>query len=237
MEALRKRLMELAEPSYAQFQKKLVPGEEKILGVRIPKLRGIAKELAKKEPEKYLEKMEGTYNRKEQLSYEEAMLYGMVIGYAGFDLEKRRYWLEHFLPKITNWAVCDSCCATYKWMKKDPEVWWSYLESCIERGEEYAIRFALVCMLDHFINETYIDSILECCHNRKEEAYYIQMAAAWTISICYMKFPEQTKQSLLEGKFTDAVHNKAIQKICESTRFTKEEKAVIRTWKRKKERV
>lgn len=138
---------------------------------------------SKKAPEKYLEKMEDVYNRKEQLSYEEVMLYGMVIGYAGFDLEKRRYWL------------------------------------------------------DHFINEMYIDSILECCHNRREEAYYIQMAAAWTISICYMKFPEQTKKSLLEGKFIDAVHNKAIQKICESTRFTKEEKAVIRTWKRKKERV
>ena len=47
--AIRERLETMAEPQYAAFSKKLSPGPEKILGVRLPRLRKLAAELLKEE--------------------------------------------------------------------------------------------------------------------------------------------------------------------------------------------
>lgn len=54
---IRIRLESLAEPDFRAFMAKLTPNvpKEKMLGVRIPKLRKLAKELAKTDWRTYLE--------------------------------------------------------------------------------------------------------------------------------------------------------------------------------------
>ena len=44
---IRRRLEELAEPGYRDFNCKLLPGVEDMLGVRTPALRRLAREIAK----------------------------------------------------------------------------------------------------------------------------------------------------------------------------------------------
>ncbi len=59
------------------------------------------------------------------------------------------------------------------------------------------------------------------------------MAVAWTISICYIKFPKQTMEYLKNNTLDNFTYNKALQKITESLRIDKETKTIIKSMKRK----
>lgn len=231
-EEIRKELEQAAEKDYKEFNAKLLPGVEELLGVRLPRLREIAKRVTKSGALEYLTQMkeadwsQGAY-------YEEKLLFGLVIGYAKMDDKTRKEWLDLFVPVIDSWGVCDSCCMTYKWMKKQPEYWWDYLQQWIQSDTEYGIRFGMVCMLGHFVDEAYIQEILNVCGHVSHDGYYAKMAQAWLVSVCFVKFPEQTYAFLQEDRMDAFTHNKSIQKTCESYRVTKEWKETLRGLKRK----
>lgn len=233
-QTIRKELEQAAEADYREFNAKLLPGVEHMLGVRLPKLREIAKRTAKKAAEDYLIQMKEACGQGlgEPCYYEEKMLYGLVIGYAKMDTPQRKDWLEAFVPLIDNWGVCDSCCMTYKWMEKQPEYWWEYLNRWILTDTEYGIRFGFVSMLNHFVEEAYLQDIFTVCDRVQQEAYYAKMAQAWLISVCFAKFPEQTYAFLKNDRMNDFTHNKSIQKTCESYRVSKEWKERIRGLRR-----
>lgn len=231
-EEIRKELEQAAETDYKEFNAKLLPGVTKMLGVRLPKLRETAKCIAKNDAAAYLTQMqEADWNH--GVYYEEKMLFGLVIGYAKMDDKKRKEWLDVFVPVIDSWGVCDSCCMTYKWMKKQPEYWWEYLNQWIRTDTEYGIRFGMVSMLGHFVDEVHIQEILAVCSLVHHDGYYAKMAQAWLVSVCFVKFPEQTYAFLQENQMDDFTHNKSIQKTCESYRVTKEWKDKLRSLKRK----
>ena len=131
-----------------------------------------------------------------------------------------------------SWGICDSSCATCHFMKKDQEYWYGYLQKWLKSSREYEIRFGVVCLLDFFINEAYIDAVLEEMKKIHHDGYYVKMAVAWAVSICYIHFPEKTQKLLKENSLDDWTHNKTIQKIRESLRISKEEKEMLKTWKR-----
>ena len=87
-------------------------------------------------------------------------------------------------------------------------------------------------MLQYYIDEVYIDRVLKridefCC-----EGYYAKMAAAWALSVCYIKQPEITRNYLPQSRLDDYTYNKALQKILESYRVSGECKNEIRALKR-----
>lgn len=231
-EQIRGQLSDLAEEKYREFNRSLIPGDTApMIGVRMPKLREIAKKIARECPEAYLKEIREAEQRKD-LWHEEYLLHGMVIGYLKCTVEERMRLLDEFVPHIRNWAVCDCSCMTYKFMKKETDVWFPYLLKFLQTGEEYQIRFAVVAMLDHFVTEAYIGQILEQAGRIRHDGYYVKMAVAWAVSVCFVKFPEQTKAFLADNPMDDFTQNKAIQKIRESYRVSKEEKAWILQWKR-----
>lgn len=71
--ALKERLRAMADPSYRAFHQKLVPEVENLLGVRIPALRQLARELARGDWRGYLAAAQTD-------TYEETMLQGLVLG-------------------------------------------------------------------------------------------------------------------------------------------------------------
>lgn len=239
---IRKELEQAAQADYQAFQAKLLPGVQGILGVRLPKLREIAKRIAKTDAEAYLQQMQqaclnqDAYDS-EEVYYEEKMLFGLVIGYADLNREKQRRWLDVLIPVIDNWGVCDSCCMTYRWMKKQPEYWWDYLLEQVSVNTEFSVRFAFVSMLAHFIGKEYLQELFAVCDKVRHEAYYAKMAQAWLVSMCFVKFPEETYAYLQDDRMEDFTHNKAIQKTCESYRVDKEWKQKIRSLKRMRNRV
>lgn len=223
---LRNELRTHIDETYKQFHSSLVPGLTEMMGVRIPVLRELAKKATKEDYYGFSEDFQSSV-------YEEVMIRGMMIGYAKFSIEEQQRELRKFVPLINNWAVCDSCCTTYKFMKKNQEEWFSFLEPYLNSSQEYEIRFAVVCLLDFFIQEAFIDRILSCFSNIHHEGYYVKMAVAWAVSVCYVKFPEKTEEFLLKNTLDAFTHNKAIQKIRESYRVSREDKERLNKWKRK----
>lgn len=214
------------EPDFQKFTARLLPGVEHILGVRLPTLRKMAKQLAKGDWQAYLQTACDD-------SYEEIMLQGMVLGYAKGNLQEKEPFLRAFLPKIDNWSVCDSACSTLKLAKTQPEEFWDFLSEYLHSPREYEVRFVLVQMLDYYVNEDYLARVLAAIDSVDLKFYYVQMAQAWAISICYREFPERTLPFLKENRLDDFTHNKALQKITESLKVPKDEKTYIRTLKRK----
>lgn len=225
-------LEQIAEEDYKKFNENLLPGTEHVLGVRMPKLRTLAKEVAKEDFRTYLDEAHEKISADQSSYHEEIMLEGLVIAYAKMELEERFFYLDRFVPKIHNWAVCDCCSNTYKFMEKYQEESFAYIDKYLHSQREYELRFGIVSLLDHFMNDTYIDQVLAICECTRHEGYYVKMAVAWTLSICYVKYPAKTRMLLEKNTMDDFTHNKTIQKIRESYRVSKEEKEELKNLKR-----
>ncbi len=224
---IRQRLFELTDEKYRQFHSGLVPNADNILGVRLPHLRELAKELVKGDWRNFLATAQEDY-------YEEIMLQGLVIGYAKADIEEILGYVTRFVPKITNWGICDSFCSTLKITKQHQLRVWKFLQPYLLSRQEFQLRFGIVMLLDFYLDDEYIDRVLLLLNGTNHEGYYVKMAVAWTISICFIKYPEKTMVYLKNNTLDDFTHNKALQKITESYRVDSEMKTTIRNMKRNK---
>ena len=225
-DTIRKKLFDLSDQNYQKFHSKLCPNTDNIIGVRLPLLRVLAKEIAKEDWREYLKNANDDY-------YEEIMLQGLVIGYAKADISEIIGYIEDFIPKINNWAVCDSFCNSLKITKKNMDIVWELINKCLISKNEFEIRFGVVMLMSFYINENYIDQILLLLDKIKHQGYYVKMAVAWAISVCYVKFPEKTLNYLNNDSLDDFTYNKSLQKIIESYRVDKETKIKIKEMKRK----
>jgi len=225
---IREKIIELADEKYKEFHGNLCPGTDNIIGVRVPKLRDFAKELIKQgiDVREYLENASDEY-------YEEILLQGMIIGLSKVTLEDFQKNLEKFIPKIDNWAVCDVTVAGLKLTKKYKKEMWEFIQKYLKSEKEYEIRFAVVMMLDFYIEDEYIDMVLEILNKITHTGYYVKMAVAWTISLAFIRYPEKTMKLLKDNELDDFTYNKSLQKIIESYRVEEKIKDEIREMKRK----
>lgn len=221
-------LKNMSDNNYKEFHSGLCPGTNNILGIKVPLLRKYAKQLAKEEGQDILNVLKDEY-------YEEIMLQGMLIGILKLDLETRLNYLERFIPKIDNWAVCDITCAGLKFTEKSKEKVWDFLQKYLNSSKEFEVRFGIVMLLDYYITDEYIDRVIKILNNTICNKYYIRMAVAWTISVLYVNYPSTTLEFLKskENKLDNETYNKALQKIIESNRVSKKEKNTIRNLKRR----
>ncbi len=220
------QLLAAADPQYQAFSLKLIPDAGPVLGVRMPMIRKIAREIAGNDFRKWLSEYECHW-------HEEILLQGLIIGYASMEADERLDYIREFIPKIHNWAVCDSFCNQLKFTQKHKEQVWIFLQPYFSSEKEFAVRFAVVMSLCFFIDEQYITQVLIRLNQSNHDGYYAKMAVAWAISVCYVTFPELTRSFLTQDHLDDFTHNKALQKITESYRISAEEKNLIRTFKRK----
>lgn len=226
-EEIRNKLIELSEDKYKEFSAGLCPGVNiEMLGVRIPKIRKLAKEIVKDNPEEYLKNPQEKY-------FEELMLQALVIANLKIDLEKKKEYIINFVPKINSWAVCDSFCVDLKDADKNPEFFWKIISKYFKSNKEYELRFAVVMLLDHYVKEEYIDKIFEVVDNIKNEEYYVEMGIAWLVAEMYIKFPKHTMNYLKNCNLNKFTYNKALQKARESYRVSKEEKEILNKMKKK----
>lgn len=223
-EEIRSKLFNLSEDEYRNFHNKLCPNTENILGVRLHLLRNIAKDLAKNNWEAYLNNPYNEY-------YEEIMIEGLTIGYIKADINTRFKYIKRFIPKIDNWAICDSFCNNLKFTKNNLNEVWEFISTYLSSNKEFELRFAIVMMLHYYINEEYIDRVLHILNDINHEGYYVKMAVAWAISFAYIKFPHKTLVFLKNNNLDSFTYNKSLQKIIESTRVSKEDKDLIRSMK------
>ncbi|WP_434311231.1 DNA alkylation repair protein [Hominifimenecus sp. rT4P-3] len=214
-EKLREELIQLAEPSYRDFSSRLIPNlqKEKMLGVRLPALRKIAKRLAKEDGMESLKRIGREY-------FEETMLRGMVIGCVPISFREKIPAIKDFLPEIANWSVCDSFCAGLKGAAKEPEAAWELIQECLADTRTYFRRFALVMEMNYFLDDAHVESVLESTAGVGEEDYYVKMAAGWCLAECYAAAPEKTDGLLRSGRLNPDVFRLALRKIRESHKIS-----------------
>ncbi len=218
---LRSRLEELAEPKYREFSGGLIPGVQNMLGVRIPVLRGIAKEIAKGDWQDWLKGASDA-------SFEEVMLQGMVIGYAKMPPARFQQHIREFVPKIDNWSVNDCVCATLKMTRRCLPEMWEFLAEYRGSDSEFALRFFVVMLMDYYLTDDYIDRVLDIYGEIRHEGYYVKMAVAWGVAGAYSKYPVKTDAFLQAGRLEDETERMAVRKICESFRVSREDKERLR---------
>lgn len=224
---IKQELFELSDKKYQNFHSSLCPGTENIIGVRVPILRNYAKELCKKRDWKQIIKeIDNEY-------YEEIMLQGMLIGQAKKeDIDIILKYIEDYIPKIDNWAICDVFCAGLKITKKYKNKMWNFIQKYLKSDKEFEIRFAIVMILDYYIEEDHMKEIFKIFDEIKHEGYYVRMAIAWAISICLIKFYNETVKFLEVSKLDNWTYNKAIQKAIESYRISEDKKNILRNMKK-----
>ncbi len=221
-----KRLEKEADKNYQKFSSSLLPNINNVLGVRLPILRKLAKEILKENNyKKFL-------NAKSFKYMEEYMLKGMLIGLLKEPVEEIINYIRLFISQIDNWAVCDSFCNSLKFTKNNLEKIWDFLQPYFESSSEYEIRFAYVMLLNYYLKDEYIDRVLLLVDKFKDNRYYAKMGVAWLVSICYIKYPLKTEEYLKNSKLDKWTYNKSIQKICESLKIDKETKIKLRKMKR-----
>lgn len=226
-EDIQKRLLKESDEKYKKFSSALLPTteQEKILGVRLPVLRKFAREIYKNSGTLFLQENNLQY-------FEEIMLQGMIIGLVKDDDKVIKKYIKNFITKIDNWSVCDSFCCGLKFVKGREENFLEFIKPYLHSKKEYEVRFAVVILLDYYICNKYIDTVLNLLEQVKHEGYYAKMATAWAISMCYVKYPQKTFEFLKNTKLNSQTVNKAVQKITESLKVDSEAKKKVISLKR-----
>lgn len=256
-ENIRELLKDMAEPDYAKFSSSLLGREAVMLGVRLPKIRELAKKVAKAEGGEYLDSMlseadaeqreeqtaggdpkaRGAGNSADGILYmEELMLYGMVIGCMKEKLEELFPYIERYVARIDNWSLCDSFCAGLKQTKKQPERMWEFLQPYFKSDKEFDLRFGVVMLMDFYVTPEYIERLLQIFDGIHHEGYYVKMAVAWALSVCLVKQWDESFAYMAspENRLDEFTYSKTVQKCRESYRLTAEQKESLTALKEKR---
>ena len=205
---------------YREFHKGIVPNIDSLIGIRTPILKDIAKKISK-----------GNYNSFISLNkhntYEEIFIHGIIIGNIKLSFNDKLILTDKFIPYINNWAICDSFCSNFKDFKKNQKQGFAKIKLYLKSDNLWINRVGLVLLLNHYINDNYIDQVLDITKQIKSNEYYVKMANAWLISMCYIKYPKKTYKLLESKKLDKWTQNKSISKIRDSFRVTDLDKKKI----------
>lgn len=224
-----KRLFELQDTTYKSFHGKLIPGvsDDKIIGVRSPQLRRLAKELSQypEEAETFMGELPHRYN-------DENMLHAYLLERMNAPIEEVIARVEAFLPYVDNWAVCD--VMSPKVFGKHSDYVQMKCKEWLKSEHVYTVRFGIVVLLGRFLDSEFDETIFGAINAITNEDYYVKMAVAWYYSFALIKQWEATLPLIENNVLEVWIHNKSIQKACESRRITAERKALLRTKYRRK---
>lgn len=226
-EELRGLLESKSTNKYVTFNQNLIPGARPSIGVNIPVLRQIAREIAKNDPLTFLETTPLHY-------HEEALLYAFVLGYLKAPVTTKFPYIASFLPLVNDWAVCDGLISTLKFKTDEKEVMWNFLIPYTKCDHHFSLRFVSVMYLSYFLDDEYIDKVIKQLENLESENYYSKMGVAWLISVIMVKYPTKALLLLTKSNLSTWTINKAIQKIKESFRIDDDLKIAVQKLKRNK---
>lgn len=219
---IRKMLLDLKDEEYRKFTLKLIPNieENKVIGVRAPKLREIIKNKLKniESKEKYL-------NQLSEFKYFEEYNIYMYILEKEKDLNIAINRIKDILPFIDNWATCD--ISSPKVFKKYPKEVYKFSEKCINSEKSYIKRYGIGLLLSNRLYD-YTDLVI---NSEDNDEYYVKMVKAWYLSMALVYNYEETIKYFEDKKIDEWVHNKALQKAIESRQIDIKVKEYLRKLK------
>lgn len=224
-ESVRARLIELGDPLYKKFQSALIPtvDSDKIIGVRVPELRRLAKSMADTpQAAEFTAAVPHMY-------YDEDNLHGLILGYGG-DYGEVVAGLNGFLPYVDNWATCDIIRPAV--FKKHLGELMGEIVRWIDSGEVYTVRFGVEMLMCFYLDGLFRPEYLELAASadgREPRDYYIDMMIAWYFATALAKQYDAAVTWLEQRRLSGWTHNRAIRKAVESRRISDGRKAYLRT--------
>ena len=221
---VRKRLYELKDEKYRDFHSALMPtvDKEKIIGVRVPDLRKLSKELMKDgSGTEFIKILPHKY-------YEEDNIHAFIVEQIkNFEICLNE--TERFLPFIDNWATCDMFSP--KIFAKHTDIIFNKSLDWIKSEKTYTIRYGIGMLMRYFLDEGFNDDILRIVSEIKSDEYYVNMMIAWFFATALAKQYDSAVVYIEKQRLSPWIHNKTIQKAIESNRISKEVKLYLKTKK------
>ena len=219
-------LFTLQDVPYGDFTHKLIPtlSRECIIGVRLPALRKLAKDLTKQQPEAvalFLNSLPHHY-------HEENLLHGFLIEQVK-TFDQAIAYTEAFLPYIDNWAVCDTFSP--KLFLKYPKETYTHILQWLKSPQPYTIRYGIGLLLSNYLDDLFESEMLSLVASIQSDEYYVNMMIAWYFATALAKQYEATLPLIQSQTLSPFVQNKTIQKARESRRITQEVKEMLVRWK------
>lgn len=224
----RNKLLSLSEEKYRDFSAGLTPGAQSVIGVRMPLIKAMAKEIAAGDYRQFLSAPYIMY-------HEERILYGLIIGYLKTDIQEVLMYLNEWLKCVDNWAVCDTCIMNLKIIGKpqNQAVAREYIVNKLKNNklkntqEPFVIRAMIVALFCYFNTPQYAQEIKGIFSSVKNDNYYVKMALAWGVCELLIKNYDVGIDLIKSGVLETWTHNKAIAKAVDSFRITQERKAEL----------
>ena len=216
------QLFELKDDKYGDFSSKLTPNldRSKVIGVRIPLVRKIAKEYIKDDESKeFLKSLPHKY-------FDENILHGLLISEIK-DYDECINYLNEFLPYVDNWAVCDTMSPTI--FKKNKDKLIKNIKVWIKSKHTYTCRFGIGILMSHYLDDDFREEYLSLASSIHSEEYYVNMMIAWFFATALAKKWDETIPYIENKKLDKWVHNKTISKAIESYRISDERKEYLRS--------
>lgn len=223
---IQKKLFELQDKKYAEFQAKLTPNlkREDFIGVRTPELKKLAKQIFKEgDYQEFLNVLPHKY-------FDENQLHAFIITEIK-DYDTCIKEVNNFLPYVNNWATCDQLSP--KSFKKNKDNLLKEIKVWIKSKETYTVRFAIGNLMRHYLEEDYDVKYPEMVSKVKSDEYYINMMIAWYFATALAKQYDSVLPYVTDNKLDVWTHNKTIQKAVESDRITPQQKDYLKSFKRK----
>jgi 3-methyladenine DNA glycosylase AlkD len=221
---VRQALFAAQDKDYRDFQKNLIPGydTDRMIGVRTPQLRALAKEFGKREDiGAFLNDLPHEY-------FDENQIHAFILE-SFKDFGACLAAVETFLPYVDNWATCDQL---------SPKVFRKHKAELLERirvwlksEHPFTVRFGTGMLMQHFLDEDFDPSYPEMVAQLRSDEYYVNMMTAWYFATALAKQYDAVLPYLQEYRLAPWTHNKAIQKAVESRRITPEQKEYLRSLK------
>ena len=219
-EDIRKKLLDMSESDYQKFSASLIPGVKNMLGIRLPELRKLAKEI--EDMDKILPYITAFIPIVDNWSVCDSVFMGMTV----FQRDRERTW-DYIQPYLQSDKEFEIRVAIIIMMQ--------HLLKCDANGKKIS-RLRTITMEnfsdDKEVKGLYLDRILSAADNVNTTAYYASMADAWFIAEAFCCFPYHTYQFLKANHLDNTTYNKAIQKIVESRIPSDDVKILLRSLKR-----
>lgn len=224
------QLWQLQDTGYREFHRRLMPTIEpmRIIGVRTPQLRQLARQLARSPFEAEQAAVSAFLQQLPHEYYEENNLHAFLIEQLT-PYEACIAALERFLPYIDNWATCDMLRP--KIFSKNPEPLYRQSERWMNDNHPFTVRFGIEVRMLYFLEEAFVPEDLVQIARIESPDYYVQMMQAWYFATALAKQYDAVLPCFTNRLLPAWVHNKALQKARESNRVPAQTKAFLQSLK------
>lgn len=194
-------------------------------GVSVPAMRKLAHKIARQD---YMILQDETALD----TFELRLLHAFVLGYAHDDLPNLLRHFAQFVPYVNDWGICDSLCQNFTIARQYPEKVWDFIMQYRHSCREFEVRIVAVILLSHYLNDDYIDRVVDVLDSLYAEEYYAQMGVAWALATVCGKYPDKCLNYLAhQNNLNNTTFRMTVRKICESFRVSAALKQKIKSLK------